>query len=115
MQPLDGTAHLTATLASLATQPGWVLENLHALERQERRPIHGRYGLSNVNVDKNWVSRDVVGIDLGALVLALDNFFHQGRVRSYFHQLEGVRRGLERLRARRRSAVPPGASWRQAS
>ena len=113
LDALDGTAHVTATLASLTARPDLVLENVsaaagHAVAR-------GRYGYSNINVDRNWMSRDVVGIDLGAAVLALDNFLHNGRIRRIFHQLDGVQRGLDRLRARPRPDMPWVSEWRRAS
>jgi hypothetical protein len=96
--PIDGTAHLTATLASVAHRPEAVLENLYQGDRDRTLPARGRYGFSNVNVDSGWVGRDMVGIDAGAAVLALDNFLHGGRVRAVFHSLPGVSRALERLR-----------------
>jgi hypothetical protein len=94
--PIDGTAHLTATLASVAHLPAQVLHNLHEA-RHERRGLRGRYGFSNVNVDRGWVGTDMVGIDAGAAVLALDNFLHANRVRHIFHGLPCIRRGLQRL------------------
>ena len=60
-ETLDGTAHVTATLASVSVCPELVLENLVAAAHGEAR---GRYGYSNINVDRQWLSRDVVGIDL---------------------------------------------------
>jgi hypothetical protein len=116
--PIDGTAHLTATLASVAHRPGAVLENLYQGDRDRSLPTRGRYGFSNVNVDSAWVGRDMVGIDAGAAVLALDNFLHGGRVRSVFHTLPGVSRALQRLRFTPRlpgggtppDSAPPAAS-----
>ncbi len=94
--PIDGTAHLTASLASLAQQPDLVAENVgHALT-EHRWNLLGRYGFSNVNVDRDWVAPDMVGIDAGALVLALDNYLHDQRVRGVFHSLPCVQRGLDR-------------------
>ncbi len=95
--PVDGTAHLTATLASVAHDPQSVLQNL--LEGQHDRQLRarGRYGFSNINVDRCWVSQDMVGIDVGAAVLALDNFLMHNRIRRVFQDLPCVRRGLERL------------------
>jgi hypothetical protein len=93
----DGTAHLTASLASVAHTPGAVLQNLHEAEHDRRLGAHGRYGLSNVNLDRRWVGRDMVGIDAGAAVLALDNYLMAGRVRAVFHNLPCVRRAIERL------------------
>jgi len=94
--PIDGTAHVTATLASLARQPGLVLDNLRQAYHDRHRQPLGRYGFSNVNTDRGWVSPDIVGIDVGATVLALDNYLNGDRVRHIFHALPSVRRGLER-------------------
>ena len=95
--PLDGTAHLTATLASVAHSPGEVLENLYQANGERRLPTRGRYGFSTVNLDCGFVGRDMIGIDAGAAVLALDNYLAHGRVRRVFHQLPPVARALDRL------------------
>jgi hypothetical protein len=92
----DGTAHLTATLASAAHHPEGVLANVRAA-RGGRPEAAGRYGLSSVNLDRGWVARDMVGIDAGAAVLALDNCLADGRVRRVFHGLPCVQRGLARF------------------
>jgi hypothetical protein len=94
---IDGTAHLTASLASVAHYPEAVLQNLHEAEHDSQLGAHGRYGLSNVNLDHHWVGRDMVGIDAGAAVLALDNYLMADRVRTVFQGLPCVRRGMERL------------------
>ena len=95
--PLDGTAHLTASLASVAHLPEAVLQNVRSALVGKRPKALGRYGLSCVNEDRRWVARDMVGIDAGAVVLALDNVLMEDRVRTVFHQVHWVRRGLERL------------------
>jgi hypothetical protein len=95
--PIDGTAHLTATLASVAHCPGSVLENLGEAQRDRELDALGRYGFSSVNLDRDWVGRDVVGIDAGAVVLALDNYLVGDRVRAVFHGLPCVCRALARL------------------
>jgi hypothetical protein len=95
--PVDGTAHLTATLAAVAHYPEAVLENLYEAEHDQDLAARGRYGFSNVNLDCRWVGRDMVGIDAGAVVLALDNYLMEDRVRRVFHRLPCVRRGLQRL------------------
>jgi hypothetical protein len=95
--PIDGTAHLTATLASVEYHADGVLRNLHEARRDRLLEPLGRYGFSNVNLDRGWVGRDMVGIDAGAAVLALDNFLMADRVRRVFHTLPCVRRALERL------------------
>src|SRR5207248_5939370 len=77
--------------------PEAVLDNLHEAEHDRRLNVCGRYGLSNVNLDRRWVGRDMVGIDAGAAVLALDNFLMADRVRAVLHSLPCVRRAMERL------------------
>jgi hypothetical protein len=94
---LDGTAHLTATLASIAHQPDAVLDNVRSAMASDRTSPLGRYGLSCVNDDRAWIARDMVGIDSGAAALALDNVLMEDRVRAVFHELPCVRKGLERL------------------
>jgi hypothetical protein len=106
--PIDGTAHLTATVAGVAHHPGAVLENLYQAQHDRNLRVRGRYGFSNVNLGENWVSRDVVGIDAGAAVLALDNALMDNRVRSVFHDLLCVQRGLDRLGFRKNNASPVG-------
>jgi hypothetical protein len=88
---------LTATIASIAHDPGAVVHNLEqAHHDQSLRPL-GRYGFSCVNVDKSWVGRDMIGIDAGAAILAVDNFVANNRVRSVFHRVPAVQRGLTQL------------------
>jgi hypothetical protein len=73
-----------------------VLENLHRAGEDPNTPL-GHYGFSNVNLDRGWVGRDMVAIDAGAAVLALDNFLADGRLRRSFHQLPCVCNGLHRI------------------
>jgi hypothetical protein len=94
--PIDGTAHVTATLASIAHHPELVLDNLRCAYHDRRWAPLGRYGFSNINTDRGWVGPEMVGIDAGAAVLALDNYLNGDRVRNVFHILPCVRHGLER-------------------
>src|SRR5262249_53196857 len=94
---IDGTAHLTAALASVAHVTGAVLDNLGEAARERTLRPHGRYGLSNINLTQAWVARDMIGIDVGAAVLALDNYLMAERVRTVFHRLPCVQLGLHRL------------------
>jgi hypothetical protein len=108
--PIDGTAHLTATLASAARHPAAVLENVQQALRDRALGACGRYGLSSVNLDRGWVGPDMIGIDAGAAVLALDNLLMAGRVRAVFHQVGCVRAGCERLGFVLRAPARP--AWR---
>jgi hypothetical protein len=105
--PIDGTAHLTATLASVANAPDEVLESLREAGRDADLRAHGRYGFSSVNLDRGWVANDMVGIDAGAAVLALDNVLCDDRVRRVFHSLPCVKRALQRLDFKPVDGVPP--------
>jgi hypothetical protein len=106
---IDGTAHLTATIASLAHRPHEVLDNIRAAGQQSSPSVRGRYGFSNVNVDANWISRDMVGIDVGAAVLAVDNVLFENRVRSVFHSLPCIELAMDRL-----GFVSPGSGRKAA-
>ena len=70
---------------------------LEQVPRVRHLGAHGRYGFSNINIDRNWVGRDVVGIDAGAAVLGVDNFLMADRVRKVFETVPCVRPGMERL------------------
>src|SRR5205807_620894 len=94
-----------ASLASIARQSALVLDNLNRARCDRRLSALGRYGFSCVNVDRRWTARDMVGIDAGAAMLALDNYLFDNRVRRVFHQLPAVRRGLTRIGF---SAMRPG-------
>lgn len=115
VEALDGTAHVTATLASVAHHCESVLENVRQARHERTLNVLGRYGLSNLNLDRGWVGRDMVGIDAGAAVLALDNFLMENRVRETFHRLPCVREGLRRLGLRPVAAEPIAEPIRQAS
>jgi hypothetical protein len=95
--PIDGTAHITATLASVAHFPEAILENVQQAHHDTSLTARGRYGFSNINLDRNWVGRDMVGIDAGAAVLGLDNFLQENRIRQVFQDLGCVRQGLHTL------------------
>jgi hypothetical protein len=96
-----------------ARHPAAALENVQQALRDRALGACGRYGLSNGNLDRNWVGPDMIGVDAGAAVLALDNLFMAGRVRSVFHQVGCVRAGCERLGFVLRAPASP--AWRAAS
>ncbi len=92
---IDGTAHVMATVASVRLAPHRVLENMCAAQLVPG--MFGRYGYSNVNLDRNWLSRDVVGIDAGAAVMALDNALHGNRLPEIFHRVPPIQSAIARL------------------
>jgi len=70
----DGTVSPTAMLSGLLFTPGSSQAALTDLWRKHGPQLWGRYGYSNAfNVDKDWYDTDVIGIDLGMLLLATEN------------------------------------------
>lgn len=93
---IDGTAHVMATVASVRVEPHLVLQNMRATRGFKR--MLGRYGYSNVNLDRNWFSRDVVGIDVGAACMGIDNALHGNRLPRLFARSAPVARAISRFR-----------------
>jgi len=92
----DGTVAPTAMLSGVMfvpTQSQAALENLWTRHRDK---IWGRYGFSNAfNVDKDWYDTDVIGIDLGMMLLAIENA-RTGRVWGLLRPDPVVARGLRK-------------------
>jgi len=97
----DGTVSPTAMLSGLLFTPGPSRAALADLWRKHGGQIWGRYGFSNAfNVDKDWYDADVIGIDLGMMLLATENartgliwrllksdpVIERGRVAAGFHR-----------------------------
>jgi hypothetical protein len=71
----DGTVAPTAMLAGYFIVPDVAGKSLRSLwEQPYRDRIWGRYGFANAfNVDKDWYDKDVIGIDLGMMMLGIEN------------------------------------------
>lgn len=91
----DGTISPWNTAASIVFTPEIVLESVNHLYKNYPR-LWGRYGFSSaLNVGKNFYSRDVIGIDLGAALLMIEN--HRSRlVWNQFNQIPAIKRGMEK-------------------
>lgn len=99
----DGTAHVTATVASIEYATREVAHNI--FEAGNVPGLLGRYGFSNVKKANGTylINREVVGFDIGAAVIALENFCNGKRVRNAFHSLLPVQRGVASLGFRERN------------
>ena len=90
----DGTVSPTAMLAAVLFTPHLSKTALNQLWQAHGSQLWGRYGFSNAfNVDKNWYDTDVIGIDLGMMLLATENT----RTRLIWHLLDNdpvLTRGL---------------------
>lgn len=70
----DGTVAPWATVAAITATPELALEAIGHMHNQYGARLWGRYGFSNgFNVDRDWFAADVIGIDLGAALLLIEN------------------------------------------
>ena len=70
----DGTVSPTAMLSGIIFMPDQSRAALKNLWQRHGRQLWGRYGYSNAfNVDKGWYDPNVIGIDLGMMLLATEN------------------------------------------
>lgn len=73
-KPEDGTLSPTGVLASITVDPKSALGTAMHMRTAYGPRIWGRYGFVNAyNVDRDWFDRDVIGIDLGMALLAVEN------------------------------------------
>lgn len=92
----DGTVAPTAMLAGVVFVPKQSQAALDNLWAKHRDKIWGRYGFSNAfNVDKDWYDTDVIGIDLGMMLLAIENA-RTGRVWNLLRPDPVLARGLHK-------------------
>ncbi len=70
----DGTVAPTAALAAVTFLPEIADRTLLDLSTVYRTKAWGRYGFANaINPTRNWYDTDVIGIDLGMMLLAIEN------------------------------------------
>ncbi len=70
----DGTIAPTAALAAVTFLPEIADRSLQNLSSVYRTKAWGRYGFANaINPSRNWFDTDVIGIDLGMMLLAIEN------------------------------------------
>jgi hypothetical protein len=72
--PEDGTVSPTGAIAAILFTPG--IAKAAGMEMYDRfgDRLWGRYGFSDsFNLDRNWFDPDVIGIDLGMALLAIED------------------------------------------
>ena len=73
--PQDGTVSPTGAICSITFTPGLAVSAARTLYAKAGEALWGRYGFANAfNIDRNWYDRDVIGIDLGMVLLAIENY-----------------------------------------
>jgi len=70
----DGTVSPTGAVASIMCYPDLATRAANTIYSKYADRLWGRYGFGNAfNVDRNWYDPDVIGIDLGMVLLAIEN------------------------------------------
>jgi hypothetical protein len=73
--PEDGTISPTGAISSITFVPTLGLSIARLLYDKFQHRLWGKYGFANAfNIDLNWYDRDVIGIDLGMLLLSIENY-----------------------------------------
>ena len=86
----DGTVAPWSTVASVAFTPQVSLEAIRSMHERFRGRLWGRYGFGNgFNLDKDWYAEDVIGIDLGAALLLIENY-ETGKVWDWFMRIPEI-------------------------
>jgi hypothetical protein len=73
--PEDGTVSPTGAICSITFNPHLGISAARAFYDQSGDVPWGNYGFVNAfNIDRDWYSPDVIGIDLGMALLAIENY-----------------------------------------
>jgi hypothetical protein len=107
----DGTLAPWAVVASVPFDPDLCLSTLAAMKRAYDDRLWGRYGFADAyNLGRNWWDKDVIGIDMGAALLMIENH-RTGLIWRQFMAIPAIQRALKQAGFQtagvRRS--PPGA------
>jgi hypothetical protein len=72
--PDDGTISPTGAICSITFIPELAISTARSLYERNAGALWGNYGFVNAfNIDRNWSSSVVIGIDLGMALLAIEN------------------------------------------
>lgn len=92
---LDGTAMPHGPGGSVMFAPDICVPALRHMRTQFADRVWGRYGfIDSFNVDRNWWASDVIGIDLGAMILSIENY-RTGLPWRYLTRNASIRRALD--------------------
>jgi hypothetical protein len=90
----DGTLVPCAPGGSLPFAPQECLTDLHQMRSLGSPKVWGRYGFADAfNPETGWVSPDVIGIDVGIMLVMAENL-RSGLVWRHFMQAPEVQRGM---------------------
>ncbi len=92
----DGTVAPTASITSVIFTPEESIRTIKTIYDLYHPRLWGRYGFGNAfNVDRNWWDKEVIGIDLGMMLNALENH-RSGLIWSLSAKIPAIQRGLEK-------------------
>ncbi len=92
----DGTVAPTAAITSLPFTPAESMAALRHMFFQYKHHIWGRYGFTDAfNVQQDFASRDVLALDQGAMIMAIENY-RTGMIQNTAMANPYIRLGLER-------------------
>jgi hypothetical protein len=73
--PEDGTVSPTGAISSITFTPQPAIALARLLYEEFKHLFWGNYGFANAfNIDRNWQARDVIAIDLGMMLVAIENY-----------------------------------------
>jgi hypothetical protein len=93
----DGTVAPTAAAGSFIFTPEESLATLKNMYKEHHSKLWGKYGFADAyNVNRDWYAEDVIGIDQGPLMLAIENA-RSGMVWKYFMKNKCIQESLEKI------------------
>ncbi|RYG25164.1 hypothetical protein EON82_08175 [bacterium] len=103
----DGTITPTSAVAAVQFVPREAMSFAEAMRRDHPR-AWGRYGFPNgYNPNQNWIGPDVIGIDLGMMLLAIENH-RTGLPMKLSASHPAIKRGFERAGLRKVAGADTG-------
>ncbi len=92
----DGTIAFAGALPSIIFTPEACLLVLRHLWDNHKDKMWGKYGFTmSLNPRRNWYSRNYIGIDLGPVILNIENY-RSGLIWKYFMRCPEIGRGLQK-------------------
>ncbi len=93
----DGTVAPYAPAGSIVFTPELSMNALKQIYVEHSERIWGRYGFSDAfNLDQNWFDRDVIGIDLGATLLMIENY-RSRLIWDHFMKIEPIQQAMDKI------------------
>ena len=103
---IDGTIVPSAAGGSLMFTPDLAMRALSTMRDKYGEKIYGKYGFVDAfNPQTGWVDTDVIGINLGIILLSAENM-RTGKIWRWFMQTPAMPLALDRIGLRRYRALP---------